>query len=102
MGIELWLVVRWAQGKGSSAFIAANAAGQRVVPPALDLPELAQPTPWWVKWAQVTGKLLNVPEPGPTLFPGSVANPGIICIRPLEALLGTEPAKRHPGPRGPA
>lgn len=27
-------------------------------------------------------------------LPGSAVNPGIICIRPLEALVGTEPAGR--------
>lgn len=39
-----------------------------MVPPRLDLPELAWPTPRWFQWVRVTGNLPSVPKPSPTLF----------------------------------
>lgn len=59
-------MVRW--GNGPRAFTPENRAREGVVPPRLDLPEPAWPTPQWIQWVQVTGNLLSVPKPGPTLF----------------------------------
>lgn len=92
-------MARCVQGTGGGAFNVDDPFEGEVVPPALDLSELAQATTWWVQWAPVTGKLPAVPGPGPTLF---------LAERHMPASSASAPGRsnadraRRPDSRGPA
>lgn len=88
-------MARCVQGTGGGAFNVDDPFGGEVVPPALDLSELAQATTWWVQWAPVTGKLPAVRG----LVPPSSWQSGTCRHRPhrpLEGLTRTEPADPIP------
>lgn len=78
--------LEWAQEASgwwrAGAFITDNPAREGVVPPRLDLPEPAWPSPQWVQWVQVTGNLQSVPKSHP--LPGSAANLASFASGPWE------------------